>query len=383
MINYGKQSIDKKDTFAVINTLKKKLITQGPEVKKFEDSIKKKFGSKYCASVSSGTAALHLTGLALNWRKGDIILCSTLTFLATSNSIIYCGAKPELIDIDPSNYSININQLENKLNFYKKKVKAVIITDYAGNPSNWKKIKQLSKKFKFKTINDNCHALGASYQGNKKYAVKFADVVTHSYHPVKSITTGEGGAVLTNNKKIYEKVKLLRSHGIVRSKKINKNKPWYYEMKYLGFNYRITDFQCALGNSQLKKLNIFIKKRQKIAKVYNHKFSNLGIFKLPYVDKNNLHSYHLYPLCIDFKKIKLSKSMLFNLLKKKNVNLQVHYIPIHRHPYYKNNFKFKKRNFPEAEKFYREEVSLPIYFDLTIKKANEIADEIIKICDKR
>ena len=380
MINYGKHFIDNKDIISVKKVLKSDWLTQGPIVKKFESSLKFFFKAKYCCAVSSGTAALHLAGLALGWKKGDIVLTTPITFLASSNSILYSSATPSFVDIDNSTYNINLNLLEKKiekLNSFSKKVVAIVVTDYAGNPCDWQKLKKIVLKYNIKLINDNCHAIGASYNNDKGYAAKYADVVTHSYHPVKNITTGEGGAILTNNKKIFEKINILRSHGITKNpnKMRNNHGPWYYEMHELGYNYRISDIQCALGISQLKKINKFVKRKKQIAKIYNSEFSNRNIFTTPKVDKNSQHAYHLYPLLINFDNLNQKKKM-FKFLYKNNINLQVHYIPIHLQPYYKKKYGLKKGDFPIAERFYEREVSLPIYFSL---KRNEISRVIKNI----
>jgi len=383
MINYGKQYLDTRDIKAVIKVLKNDLITQGPEVIKFENKIKNKFGSKYCNVVSSGTAALHLSGMALAWKKNDIILTSPIGFLASANTIVYNNAKPDFVDIDPSTYNIDPNKAEDKVKYYlkkKKRVKAIIAIDYAGRPCDWKSLNQISNKYGIKLINDNCHAIGAKYSNEISYASKYADIVTHSYHPVKNITTGEGGAVLTNNKEIFEKIKTLRSHGMIKksTKKEFKNKPWFYEMKELGFNYRISDIQCALGISQLNKLNKFIKKRNYIAKIYNSFFNDTDLFTTPQVQENSIHAFHLYPLLINFKKSKISKEILFKKLRKKGILPQVHYIPIHLQPFYKKKYDFRKGDYPEAEKFYDQEISLPIFYSLKYNDVKFISETILK-----
>jgi len=251
----------------------------------------------------------------------------------------------------------------------------IIATDYAGQPCDWKSLKLIGKKYNLRLINDNCHAIGASFYKNKKYACKYADIVTQSYHPVKNITTGEGGSILTNSKILDGKIKLLRSHGVIKKK----NKlPWSYEMRSLGFNYRLSDINCALGISQLKKVNKFIKKRQAIAKVYDKAFKNLKHIKIPAIKKNNTHAYHLYPLRVNFSKIGVSKVKLFNILSKKNINLQVHYIPIFLQPFYKKNYKFSKNHLKNSIKFYREEISLPVYYSLKNKEVNYIIRQLKK-----
>ncbi len=375
MINYGKHYIDKKDINSVIHALKSNFLTQGPNIQKFENNLKSFFGARYATCVSSGTAALHLCGLALNWKKGDLILASPLTFVATTNSVLYLGAKVDLIDINPETYNIDVNKLKKKLIDLKKKRKkahTVIVTDYAGLPSDWSKLKNLSKKFNFKLINDNCHAIGSKLFNDQKYAVKYADLVCHSYHPVKNFTTAEGGSVLTNNKKLNNKIKLLRSHGILK----NKKKPWKYIINELGYNYRLTDIQSALGISQLKKLKMFIKRKKEIAKIYDRKFYNPSYFEIPTVKKYASHSYHLYPLKIKFEKLKISKDTLLKRLRSKGINLQVHYIPIYRH----NLYKIKDRSrFLNTESFFNQVVSLPIYYSLTNTQVYFIINTLLKI----
>ena len=377
MIFYGRQSIDKFDEKAVISALKSSHITQGPKVEQFEKLLSKNFGSKYCCAVSNGTAGLHLAGLALGWKKNDIILCSPISFLAASNAAIYCNSRPDFVDINKDNFNIDLDKLEKKILIYRKKrkkIKTIVATDFGGNPCNWKKLSLIAKKYKIKLINDNCHALGARYKGNKSYAALYADIVIHSYHAVKNITTGEGGAVLSNNKDIYNKIKILRSHGVVKNK--TKSKPWNYEMRFLGYNYRISDIQCSLGISQLKKLNKFVKKRNSIAKIYKEVFSGEKLFKIQEIRKDDYNGYHLFPLLVDFQKSGKKKLDLFKYLRKKKVHLQVHYTPIHLQPFYMKKFGYKKGDFPIAENFFKNEISLPIYYNLELSKVKKIASMI-------
>ena len=375
MINYGKHFIDKDDIKSVISVLKSNFLTQGPKIQEFEGALKKKFGARYVACTSSGTASLHLCGLALNWTKKDLIVASPLTFVATTNAALYLNAKVDLTDIDSETYNIDINKLKiklDKLTKKKKKIHTLIVTDYAGQPSDWPQLKKLSKKYNFKLINDNCHAIGAKILKDEKYAVKYADLVCHSYHPVKNITTGEGGSILTNNKQLYEKIKILRSHGIIR----NKKEPWKYSINELGYNYRLTDIQSALGISQLKKLNSFIKRRNEIAQIYNAKLKKLDLFEIPKVRKKILHAYHLYPLKIRFDKLKINKDMLLKKLRSKGINLQVHYIPIHHHKLYRLKVK---SYLPNAENFFEQAISLPVYFSLKNSEISHVLKKLLEI----
>ena len=370
MISYGRQSIDQSDIDAVVEVLKGDWLTQGPSVERFENDLKEFFGAKHACVVSNGTAALHLTGLILGWQPGNIVITSPITFLATANCIVYSGSTPDFVDIDPLTYNIDPNLVENKVKAYRskgKKVKAVIGVDYAGHPCDWQALREIADKYNLQLVNDNCHAMGASYFGDQQYAAKYADVVTQSYHPVKHITTGEGGAVLTNDTTIDEKIRRLRNHGMTKnSNQLGNNyDPWFYEMHEIGYNYRITDFQCAMGSSQLKKLSGFVRKRHEISKRYDKFFSNVDNLKIPETHCLVDHAYHLYPLQIDFEKLSLTKMVFFEKMKKMKFNLQVHYIPVHLQPFYQTNYFFKLGDFPVSEKFYANEVSLPIYPDLS------------------
>jgi len=384
MISYGKQSIDQTDINAVVEVLNGDWLTQGPAVEKFEYDLNQYFGSKYACAVSNGTAALHLVGLALSWQPGDIIITTPITFLATANCVVYAGATPYFVDINPVTYTIDPNKLEKKIQSLMingKNAKAVIGVDYAGHPSEWKALRELADKYDFQLVNDNCHAMGASYMGDKQYAAKYADVVIQSYHPVKHITTGEGGAVITNDLKIDEKVRQLRTHGMTKdpSQLEKKDGPWYYEMHEVGYNYRITDIQSALGSSQLKKLNQFVQRRSEIAKRYDESFSNVYNLEIPKAHNSIEHAYHLYPLKIDFDKLFITKSEFFKKMKEFGINLQVHYIPVHLQPYYQKNYGYNTGDFPVSESFYKNEVSLPIYPNLSTEDVTLVVNNILEI----
>lgn len=383
---YGKQTIEQSDINAVVNVLPSPFITQGPKSVEFENELKKFFGAKYASVVANGTASLHLIALALQWKKGDIIITSPITFLSSANCAIFVGATVDFVDINPKTYTIDTTKLEDKLKYYSsinKKVKAVVAVDFAGYPSDWKTLASLKNKYGFQLVNDFCHALGAEYFDDIQYAVKYADAVNFSFHPVKHITTGEGGAVLTNNELIDKRVKLLRTHGMTKDEnELEKNDgPWYYEMHEVGFNYRITDFQCALGINQLKRLKKFIASRRKVAEYYDSFFKNDDRVVTPFVSKNVKHAYHLYPLQIKFDKLKIDKKEFYFRLKENGVVFQVHYIPVHLQPFYRKKFGFKAGDFPVAEKFYEREISIPIYPTLTKKDLKFITNAIKKTLD--
>lgn len=362
-IPYATQFIDKQDVKAVSNALLNEYLTQGPTVRKFEEEIAKYCGAKYAVAVNSGTSALHIACLAAGLKKGDEGITSPITFVASSNCMLYCGAKPVFADVDPETICIDPKEIEKKIT---KKTKVIIPVHFAGHPCDMKKISSIAKKHNLTIIEDACHALGSEYMGEKIGSCKYSDMAVLSFHAVKHITTGEGGAVLTNNKDLYERLLLLRSHGITRNSYLfESNNPktdgdWYYEMQTLGFNYRITDFQCALGLSQLKKLPVFVKKRKEIVEIYNKTFENIDgiepVKQKPWANP----SYHLYVIRIDEKKLKIDRKALFDYLRKKGILVNVHYIPVYKQPYYQK-IGYKNTFCKNAEEYYKSAITLPLY----------------------
>ncbi len=296
-IPYGRQFIDKDDIKEVVKVLKSDWLTQGPMVRKFEEALAKYCGAKYAVAVSSGTAALHLACIAAGLKKGDEAITSPITFLATPNAVLYTGARPVFADIEHDTVNINPEEIRKNIT---KDTKVILPVHFAGLPCDMPKIAKIAGKHNLVVIEDACHALGAEYKTNEKWvkigSCKHSDMTVFSFHPVKHITTGEGGAITTNDRRIYERLKALRTHGIYKDKNTAKKGPWYYEMRELGFNYRLTDFQCALGLSQLKKLNRFIRRRREIVKMYEESFKANEFFSLPEEVENVKSSWHLYAI---------------------------------------------------------------------------------------
>ncbi len=372
-IPYARQSIDSDDIRNVRKALLSDWITQGPKVQEFEDALAKYCQAKYAVAVSSGTAALHLACLAAGLKKGDEAITSPITFVATPNAVIYVGAKPVFADIDYDTVNIDPAQIERKIT---RRTKAVLPVHFAGLPCDMEGIYRISKKRRLLVIEDACHALGAEYRvGGRWFKVgscRHSDMTVFSFHPVKHITTGEGGAVTTNNSKFYKKLIVLRSHGIYRDKKALQNGPWYYQMRDLGFNYRITDFQCALGVSQMKKLDGFLKRRREIAEKYNNFFQNIDGIETQYVANNILSVWHLFILKIDYRRFGLKRGELILKLMKNGIGSQVHYIPVYRQPFYKKNFYFSANDYPNAEFYYQRALSLPIFPNLPDKDVQRV-----------
>ena len=368
IIPYGHQWIDNTDIKAVVRVLKSDWLTQGPAVELFEKAVANYCGATYAVAVSSGTSALYMAYRAAGITAGDEVITTPLTFAATSNMLFFCGAEPVFADIDKDSLNIDLGEIEKKIT---KKTKAIATVDFAGNPCDYKRILTIAKKHKLLVIEDACHALGAKYQ-NKRVG-SFADMTILSFHPVKHITTGEGGMILTNNKIFYEELKVLRSHGII--KKPEKG-GWYYEIENPSFNFRITDFQCALGLSQLKKLDKFIKRRREIVQLYHKNFKNIKNIILPQESKGSASSWHIYPIQVagqDRKKV-------FDRLRENGIGVQVHYMPLHLHPFYQKKFGYEAGDFPVAGQYYERAISLPLFPSMTSSNIKKVIATVKKIC---
>ncbi len=359
-IPYGRQYIDEEDIKAVVEVLRSDWLTCGPKVQEFESALCEYTGAKYAVAVSSGTAALHIAIAALELDGDWEGITSPNTFLASANAIIYNGGRPIFADIERDTRNISVEEIKKAIT---PKTRIIIPVDFAGHPCEIDEIYELAKKRGIYVIRDACHSLGSVFKGEKTGSCKYADMTIFSFHPVKHITTGEGGAILTNDEVIYERLLMLRNHGMTKNPElltVNPG-PWYYEMHLLGFNYRITDFQCALGISQLRKLGWFVERRRQIASMYDKSLSKLENVTLPVERTDVKSSYHLYPIEIDFEKVGKTRKEFMVQLKERGILTQVHYIPIHLQPYYRKHFGYKWGDFPIAEGYYKKALSIPIH----------------------
>ncbi len=369
-IPYGKQLIDQSDIDAVVETLHSDYLTTGPKVKAFEDALSAYCNVKYTVAVANGTAALHLTSIAL-LNKGDKVLTTPNSFLATSNAILYVDAKPVFVDI-ATDGNIDLDLCEEELK-KDSSIKAIYAVAFSGRMIDQEKLKYLRETYNIIILEDCAHAIGAKEGDIKAASCTNSDIAILSFHPVKHMTTGEGGAITTNSKEVYEKLLTLRGHGMVKTPEM---KPWEYEMQMLGFNYRITDMQCALGLSQLKKLDCFIERRIEIAKKYDEAFKNSIVRPLYTYDGKS--SYHLYVVQVDFSKLKISKEDLFNNLREKNIGIQLHYIPINKQPYYKS-LGYGSEHTPVMDKYYEECFSLPMYPKMADTEQTYVIESLFEV----
>lgn len=368
-IPYGRQEIDSSDLKAVVEALQSDWLTQGPTIAQFEEKVAAYCGAKYAVAVSNATAALHLACLAAGLGKEDRLWTSPNTFVASANCALYCGAQVDFVDIDPRTYNLSLEQLTFKLEQAERRHRLpqiLIPVHFAGQSCAMKEMHELSRRYSLTLIEDASHAIGGKYLDSPIGSCRYSDMAVFSFHPVKIITTGEGGMILTNREDLYEKLLRLRTHGITRARDqmvLEDQGPWYYEQIELGFNYRMTDFQAALGISQMKRLDQFVERRHFLARRYDHALEGLPL-ATPWQDPNSYSSYHLYPIALHREKIKKTRRQIFEELREKGIGVNVHYIPVHLQPYYQA-LGFKTGDFPQAEQYYASALTLPLYPQLT------------------
>lgn len=383
MIYYGKQSIDEADIQAVEAVLRSDFLTQGPAVERFERVVANYCGAKYAVAVTNATSALHIACLAAGLGEGDLLWTSPVTFVASANCARYCGASVDFVDIDEKTYNMSAAALEEKLRQAKKEnklPKVVVPVHLAGQSCDMKRIRELAEEYGFTVLEDASHAVGADYLGTKVGSCAFSDMAVFSFHPVKIITTGEGGMVLTNNEALYEKLVLYRSHGITRDPKKMTHEPdgpWYYQQIALGFNYRMTDIQAALGASQMTRLDEFVARRRELAARYDELLRDLPL-KTPRVMEGTKPSWHIYIVRMMLDRIGKTKQQIFEKMKEQGIVLNLHYIPVHTQPYYKKR-GFKQGDFPASEKYYEEAFTLPLYVGLTDEEQEKAVEALKKV----
>ena len=376
MIPYGRQDITESDIAQVVEVLKSDFLTQGPAVPKFEDAVAHYCDVKFAVAVNSATSALHIDCLALGLGPNDHLWTSPISFVASANCGLYCGARVDFVDIDPHTYNMSIEALEQKLINAKiegRLPKIVVPVHLSGQSCDMQRIHELSQQFGFHIIEDASHAIGGRYLDQPVGSCKFSDITVFSFHPVKIITTGEGGMSLTNNEGLASKMRLLRSHGITRDPaqmKESSHGSWYYQQIELGFNYRMTDIQAALGFSQLGRIDQYVSRRNDLARRYDELLEDLPVFT-PYQANFSYSAFHLYPIRLNFDLVKKTHVEVFESLRLQGVGVNLHYIPIHMQPYYQG-LGFAKGDFPEAERYYSSAISLPLYPALSLNEQDEV-----------
>lgn len=383
MIPYGRQDINRADIEAVINVLTSDWLTQGPAIARFEAAVAGYCGAKYAVAVSNATAALHLSCLALELGPGDRLWTSPNTFVASANCGLYCGSEVDFVDIDPRTYNMAVTKLEAKLEAGKhtgKLPKVVIPVHFAGQSCAMEPIARLASEYGFTVIEDASHAIGGLYQNKPVGSCAYSSMTVFSFHPVKIITSGEGGMILTNREDLYEKLIRLRSHGITRNPQLMEGEPdgpWYYQQLELGYNYRITDIQAALGYSQLQRITEFIKRRRYLAERYNRLLAELPVIT-PWEHPDCKSAFHLYVIRLQLDRINKSHRQVFEELRQAGIMVNLHYIPVHTQPYYKK-MGFKRGDFPEAERYYSEAISLPLYYGLSDEEQDYVVEKLTQI----
>lgn len=385
MIPYGKQDITQADIDSVVSVLKSNFLTQGPQVPAFENALMKATGADYALAVNSATSALHIACLALELGKSDILWTTPVTFVASANCGLYCGASVDFVDIDPATYNLCPKALEQKLVHAKKEgklPKVLVAVHLCGQPCDMKAIHALSIEYGFRVIEDASHAIGGRYLEQPIGACEYSDITVFSFHPVKIVTTAEGGAALTNSKALADKMALYRSHGITRDEAMMENAShggWYYEQIDLGFNYRMTELQAALGVSQMSRLSDFVSARHQLSKRYNEKLAELPI-TLPYQLPNTYSGLHLYVIRLNLNEISKTHKEVFDALRENGIGVNLHYIPVHLQPYYQK-MGFKQGDFPNAESYYSNAISLPMFHGMTHEQQDEVISKLTLILD--
>ena len=381
MIPYGKQSISQQDIDSVIEVLKSDFLTQGPQVPLFENKIKAATHASHAIAVNSATSALHLACLSLGLTQGDVVWTTPISFVATANCALYCGAEVDFVDIDPVSYNLSTSELEKKLiNAKQHKLplpKIVIPVHLCGQSCEMEKIHKLSKVYGFSIIEDASHAIGGKYQDKPIGNCEFSDITIFSFHPVKIITTGEGGVATTNNAKLAKKMELLRSHGVTRDDEMMTEPghgPWYYQQIDLGFNYRMTEMQAALGVSQLTRLTEFVDDRNRLANRYDEKLRDLPVI-LPKQTQDSYSARHLYVIKLKLVDLKFTHKQIFDALRAKKIGVNLHYIPIHLQPYYQA-LGFKTGQFPQAEKYYEQAISIPLFHQMSDEQQDTVVQAL-------
>jgi len=372
-LSYGQQTIEEDDIAAVVETLRSPFLTQGPKVEEFEQAVARYVGAKYAVAFANGTAALHGACFAAGIGSGDEVITTPITFAATSNAVLYCGGTPVFADIDEHTYNLNPKEVKKKITA---KTKAIIPVDFTGQPVDLDAIMKIAKKHNLVVIVDGAHSLGATYKGQRVGAQ--AHMTMFSFHPVKPITTGEGGIITTNSIVFYEKLKLFRSHGISKTPYAIEQGDWYYEMTELGFNYRMSDIQAALGVSQMRKIDGFIERRREIAALYNEKLAKIPGIILPKQLQETESGLHLYMIQLDNQVLKRSRMEIFTDMHEQKIGVHVHYIPVYWQPYYRK-LGYKKGICPVAEKWYEQALTLPIYPTMMNEDVEDVVGALMHV----
>jgi len=383
MIPYGKQDINQADIDSVVDVLQSDFLTQGPQVPLFEKTVSNYCGTTFGIAVNSATSALHIACLALGLGKGDWLWTSPNSFVASANCGLYCGAKIDFVDIDPQTYNLSAEELEKKLIQAKQDdnlPKIVIPVHFSGQSCDMKKIHSLSQEYGFKIIEDASHAIGGKYLDQPIGGCQYSDITVFSFHPVKIITTAEGGLATTNDKELSERMQLFRSHGITRNSELMSKLSeggWYYQQVDLGFNYRMTELQAALGVSQMQRLDEFVTQRHTLQERYDSLLSDLPIVK-PHQSQDSYSALHLYPIQIDLDSVDKDREKIFDELRQNGIGVNVHYIPIHTQPYYLQ-FGFKVGDFPNSESYYNRAISIPLFHTMTVEQQDEVLNVLIRV----